>query len=93
MDATRAYNLSKEAVIVMTMARAEEMTRRGLRMNSASPAAVSTGILDDFITAFGEKVAKNIARAGRAGLPDEAADVIIFQPRPKARGSKGRHRH
>ncbi len=89
MDATRAYNLSKEAVIVMTMARAEEMTRRGLRMNSASPAAVSTGILDDFITAFGEIVAKNIARAGRAGLPDEAADVIIFLASPESAWIKG----
>jgi len=89
MDATRAYNLTKEAVIVMTMARAEEMTLRGLRMNSASPAAVSTGILDDFIAAFGEKVAKNIARAGRAGLPDEAADVIIFLASPESAWIKG----
>lgn len=89
MDATSAYNLSKEAVIVMTMARAKEMTSRGLRMNSVSPAAVSTGILDDFITAFGEKVAKNIARAGRAGLPEEAADTIIFLASPESAWIKG----
>lgn len=89
MDATSAYNLSKEAVIVMTMARAKEMTSRGLRMNSVSPAAVSTGILDDFITAFGEKVAKNIARAGRAGLPEEAADAIIFLASPESAWIKG----
>jgi len=89
MDATSAYNLSKEAVIVMTMARAKEMTSRDLRMNSVSPAAVSTGILDDFITAFGEKVAKNIARAGRAGLPEEAADAIIFLASPESAWIKG----
>jgi NAD(P)-dependent dehydrogenase (short-subunit alcohol dehydrogenase family) len=89
MDATRAYNLSKEAVIVMTMARAEDMTARGLRMNSASPAAVSTGILDDFVAAFGEKVAANIARVGRPCLPEEVADVIIFLASPESAWIKG----
>lgn len=89
MDPTRAYHLTKEAVIVMTMARAEQMTARGLRMNSASPAAVSTGILDDFIAAFGEKVAKNVARAGRPGLPAEVADVIIFLASPESAWIKG----
>lgn len=78
MDATRAYNLSKEAVIVLTMAETENMIARGFRMNAVSPAAVSTGILDDFVTAFGDKVARNIARVGRPGLPGEVADVILF---------------
>ena len=84
IDATRAYNLSKEAVIVMTMARTEEMIGRGFRMNSVSPAAVSTGILDDFVAAFGPKVAKNITRAGRPGLPEEVADVILFLISPES---------
>ena len=47
LDATRAYNLSKEAIIVSTIAQTEDMIHRGIRMNSVSPAAVSTGILDD----------------------------------------------
>ncbi|MEL7115720.1 MAG: SDR family oxidoreductase [Pseudomonadota bacterium] len=89
IDATRAYNLSKEAVIVMTMARSEEVQARGFRMNSASPAAVSTGILDDFVAAFGERVARNIARAGRAGLPAEIADVICFLAGPASHWIKG----
>lgn len=78
MDATRAYNLSKEAVIVLTMAETENLIARGFRMNSVSPAAVSTGILDDFVAAFGEQVAKNIARVGRPGKPEEVADVILY---------------
>lgn len=78
MNHVRAYNLSKEAVIVHTMTQTESMIGQGLRMNSVSPAAVSTGILDDFVAAFGEKVAKNIARAGRPGQPEEIADVIVF---------------
>ena len=89
IDPTRAYNLSKEAVIVMTMARTEEMIGRGLRMNSASPAAVNTGILQDFAAAFGERMAKNVARAGRAGTPGEIADIIVFLASPESNWIKG----
>lgn len=89
MGATRAYNLSKEAVIVLTMAETETMIARGVRMNSVSPAAVSTGILDDFVAAFGEKVAQNIARVGRPGLPEEVADVILFLISPQSNWLRG----
>ena len=89
IDATRAYNLSKEAVIVYTMSQTERMIQKGFRMNSVSPAAVSTGILDDFTKAFGEKVAKNIARAGRPGHPEEIADIILFLTSPQSAWIKG----
>ncbi|MEM1162502.1 MAG: SDR family oxidoreductase [Pseudomonadota bacterium] len=85
----RAYNLSKEAVIVHTMAETEAMLARGFRMNSVSPAAVSTGILGDFKSAFGERVAKNIERAGRPGLPEEVADVILYLASPESAWIKG----
>lgn len=89
IDATRAYNLSKEAVIVLTLAETEDLIARDLRMNSVSPAAVSTGILDDFVAAFGERVARNIARVGRPGLPGEVADVILFLVSPESYWLKG----
>lgn len=89
IDATRAYNLSKEAVIVMSLADTEALWARKLRMNSVSPAAVSTGILEDFKTAFGEKVAANIARVGRPGLPEEVAQVILFLAAPESHWIKG----
>jgi NAD(P)-dependent dehydrogenase (short-subunit alcohol dehydrogenase family) len=89
IDPTRAYNLSKEALIVMTMADTEQMIARGLRINSVSPAAVSTGILDDFYKAFGDRVAKNVARAGRPGEPHEIADVIAFLASPRSAWIKG----
>jgi len=85
----RAYNLSKEAVIVFTIAEAEAVLQRGMRINSVSPAAVSTAILDDFVEAFGERVAKNIARVGRAGSAEEIADVIVFLALPESRWLKG----
>ena len=89
IDATRAYNLSKEAVIVMTMTRAADMVARGFRMNSVSPAAVSTEILDDFVAAFGDKVARNVALAGRPGTAEEIADVIVFLASPQSHWIKG----
>ena len=57
IDPVRAYNLSKEAVIALTMAETERLLRRDIRVNSVSPAAVSTGILDDFKKAFGDRAA------------------------------------
>ena len=89
IDATRAYNLSKEALILWTMSESEELSNQGFRINSVSPAAVATGILDDFIAAFGEVVAKNVARAGRPGTPEEIADVVAFLLSDKSRWIRG----
>lgn len=89
IDHIRAYNLSKEAVIAWSMAQTERLIALDLRMNSVSPAAVSTGILDDFETAFGEKMARNVARVGRPGLPEEVADLIVFLASRESRWLKG----
>lgn len=89
IDHIRAYNLSKEAVIAWSMAQTERLIALDLRMNSVSPAAVSTGILDDFEAAFGERMARNVARVGRPGLPEEVADLIVFLASPESRWLKG----
>lgn len=89
IDATRAYNLSKEAVIAWTAAMTEEMIGRGIRINSISPGAVATGILDDFARAFGEKMVRNVERAGRAGTPREIAEVAAFLLSPSSGWIKG----
>ena len=51
---------------------------QGIRINSVSPGAVETDILDEFRRAFGEKVVRNVKRAGRAGKPAEVAELIGF---------------
>lgn len=89
VDATRAYNLSKEAIIVWTIAAAKTLKIRNLRMNSVSPAAVETAILDDFKTAFGPAVERNLALIGRAGQPDEVAEVVLFLASPESNWLRG----
>ena len=89
IDHIRAYNLSKEAVIVWGIAQTERLIAQNLRMNSVSPAAVSTGILEDFSAAFGEKMVKNVSRVGRPGTPEEVAEIIVFLASPESHWLKG----
>lgn len=89
MDATRAYFLSKEAVILWTAASAERLIKAGHRVNCISPAAVETRILGDFETAFGPMMEKNLARAGRPGKVEEIAEVAAFLLSPASNWIKG----
>ncbi len=77
IDAAKAYRLSKQAVIYWHQMQVPDHIGKH-RFVTVSPAAVSTGILDDFINAFGPGVAKNLERVGRAGKPEEVASVIAF---------------
>lgn len=86
---TRAYNLTKEAMILWTMAETEAMVGRGLRINSLSPGGIATGILDDFRRVFGEKMARNVERAGRPGKAVEVAEVAAFVLSPESHWLKG----
>ncbi|MDN5250368.1 coniferyl-alcohol dehydrogenase [Betaproteobacteria bacterium LSUCC0117] len=89
IDDTRAYNLSKEAVLVWTMAQTESLISRGLRMNTVSPGAVTTGILDDFKTAFGERTVAMLKRVGRPAHPAEVGQLIVFLTSPASAWLKG----
>ena len=89
VDDVRAYDLSKEALIVWTMAQTEPWGARGLRINTISPAAVDTTILADFINAFGDRATRQIARAGRAASPTEVAEVVAFLASRDSRWMKG----
>jgi NAD(P)-dependent dehydrogenase (short-subunit alcohol dehydrogenase family) len=89
IDPVRAYNLSKEAVILWTMANAETYAQRGQRINSISPGAVETGILEDFASAFGDGMARNVARAGRPATPAEIAQLAAFLLSPESSWIKG----
>ena len=45
--------------------------------------------MQNFVDAFGPKVAQNIERVGRAGRPEEVADVIVFLANPESAWIKG----
>jgi NAD(P)-dependent dehydrogenase (short-subunit alcohol dehydrogenase family) len=85
----RAYNLSKEALIVWTLANSEAFSKAGFRLNAVSPSAISTQILDNFSQMFGEKMAVNVERAGRPGLPEEVAEVVCFMLSEQSNWIKG----
>ena len=51
--------------------------------------ALVESILQDFAAAFGERMARNVARAGRAGTPGEIADIIVFLASPESNWIKG----
>jgi NAD(P)-dependent dehydrogenase (short-subunit alcohol dehydrogenase family) len=89
IDATRCYNLTKEAMILWTVAETEAMVNCGVRINSLSPGGISTGILGDFQKAFGAQMAKNVARAGRPGDPTEIAEIAAFLLSPASNWIKG----
>lgn len=89
LDATRCYNLTKEAIILWTVAETEALVNRGVRINSLSPGGIATGILGDFQKAFGDKMARNVERAGRPGRPDEIAQVAAFLLSPASYWIKG----
>ncbi|MFB0930397.1 MAG: coniferyl-alcohol dehydrogenase [Ascidiaceihabitans sp.] len=89
IDATRCYNLTKEAMILWTVAETEAMVRCGVRINSLSPGGISTGILGDFQKAFGAQMAKNLVRAGRPGAPTEIAEIAAFLLSPASNWIKG----
>ena len=76
-------------MILWTVAETEPMLQRGLRINSLSPGGISTGILGDFQRAFGDAMARNIVRAGRAGKPEEVAEVAAFLLSPASHWIKG----
>lgn len=89
IDSVRAYDLSKEAMILWTAAEAVLLIARDIRINSLSPGAVATDILDDFARAFGDRMSKNVARAGRPGTADEVARIAAFLLSPESGWIKG----
>ena len=77
VDATLAYRLSKQAVIYWSVKQVANYIGQN-RFVTISPAAVDTGILVDFVKAFGPQVEANLARVGRPGKPEEVAETIGF---------------
>ncbi|HET7091994.1 MAG TPA: SDR family NAD(P)-dependent oxidoreductase, partial [Thermomicrobiales bacterium] len=74
-----AYNASKAGVILLTKTMAIELADLGIRVNCVSPGWIATdltqesGLAPDFVAAYLDKIPM-----GRAGRPDEVANLFAF---------------
>ena len=73
------YQLSKEALILYTMASATPLGARGIRINCTGPGVTETPILDQLRTAYGQGFLDDIPKPlGRVSEPAEQAAVLVF---------------
>ncbi|MGI9355171.1 MAG: coniferyl-alcohol dehydrogenase [Rhizobiaceae bacterium] len=74
----RSYFFAKEALVVWTMQNRWTWRDRGIRMNSVSPGAVETPILQDFLDTLGKKAEESRKVMDRFGTPKDVAPVVVF---------------
>ena len=74
----RAYNFSKEIIIVLTKRLAKKEWARGVSVNSVSPGGVLTGMIPEFRSSMGEIVDWSIDKVGRHAEPVEIARPILW---------------
>lgn len=89
IDELAAYAFSKQAIVMWTKQLQCEVAAREIRVNSVSPGPVETPILANFVTAFGDKAASDLAVTGRAARAEEVAAVIAFLVGPEAGWVRG----
>lgn len=78
-----AYNFSKEAVTVYTMAGGIRLREYGLRMNAVLPGAVDTPILVDFEESMGKDILNDVkSLLGRHAAPADIAPAVLFLAAP-----------
>ena len=90
-----SYGASKAAIAHYSKSAALETARAGhdIRINSVHPGLVQTAMADDFYGIYGkvggpEKVVAAMT-TGRAGTPEEVADLILFLASDRARFISG----
>jgi NAD(P)-dependent dehydrogenase (short-subunit alcohol dehydrogenase family) len=86
------YIFSKECIIVYTMARADEMGKKNIRINCLSPAPTDTPMMKEFHRAWGKELI-DLYRApcGRYATPEEMAEPLIFLNSNMARFISGQN--
>ena len=83
-----AYPVSKQLLSVWTMQCAGAWRDRQLRINAVAPAAVTTPIVDEFLTSFGDEAAKRLQSFGAAS-PEVIASASVFLLEDGARWVNG----
>lgn len=80
LDSVTAYDVSKEAVILYSMLVSSRERHRGVRVNTVSPGAVQTPILDTFYETMGEDLLGRLRSqaGGRDARPGEICGPVAF---------------
>ncbi|MGW9212613.1 3-oxoacyl-[acyl-carrier-protein] reductase [Embleya sp. NPDC055664] len=71
------YAASKAGIIGFTKSLAKECGPRGVRANVVAPGLIATDMVDDMSEAAVERMLGSVA-LGRAGRPEEVADLVSF---------------
>ncbi|WP_018606564.1 SDR family oxidoreductase [Uliginosibacterium gangwonense] len=71
------YAASKSAVIGATKSAAKELAPKGIRVNAVAPGFIDTALTAAYKPEQRERIIANIGM-GRAGTPEEVAEVIAF---------------
>lgn len=82
MDGKRAYDFSKECVVVLTKQHGRFLREHGVRVNSVSPGPVQTPILKDFHESVGPILDVVTRETGRDATADDIARVLLFVSDP-----------
>ena len=83
----RAYELSKELLILWSMDQASKQT--GIRFNTVSPSSVETRLTPQFREAFSKRVQDNQAIRLHQTQPQEIAQAIWFLANPSNKSING----
>jgi len=79
-----AYAASKAGVGGMTRAAAKELAPKGVRVNAVAPGYIETDMTENLGEAVRAQSLESIG-LGRAGLPDDVADAVLFLSSDMAR--------
>ena len=71
------YSASKAGLVGLTLSAAKELGGKGITVNAIAPGFIDTAMTKALSDAQQEGVLKQIA-AGRAGTPEEVADLVCF---------------
>jgi NAD(P)-dependent dehydrogenase (short-subunit alcohol dehydrogenase family) len=73
------YATTKGALVTLVKGFAADLAPRGIRVNAVSPGPIDTPLLDDaFSDPETRRVIEAAVPAGRAGRPEEIAEVVAF---------------
>lgn len=79
LDGTTTYDLTKKALLALSVRQARGGLVRGVRALSVSPGPTETPILGDFERTMGaDRMAAAVAVVGRHGRPEDMAPPIAF---------------